>query len=723
MLFSSQGPGEQSWAAIGGALGRVEGYNLRGIIPLRNLVSDETGLDDDLSQESPEKRLFFLVEYTRGERIMQQGTYSDYAALYVQGGVRLWQDDPAALRDGGKSCWSAPHRSAAPSGRPGLGSRINRMLTFRKRDPLLPTAPVQSGVAPLDPAKLPLISFDNFANRLMGVTSVVWKQPRSATLLADDEPQGTPCRMLLVKRRLLLDCLLFADRTMANPSPLFRGKIEDFFDQSLPPLLSQNRLFRSLFYVEEVKEQSNWEALLRALAPPSVQRVSTVRRLLGDWMPGPPGGWLRGESLARSGVERIAGLLSDSVRQWLASLTVAELDDAARYRLVSELNDVLKRPDLYQAQAWPEETLQQEERELLAREPAARTLVESYRLNRLLMEQALPGVFESVRNFRPRIPEDFRQFIAELRKETPLATPERPTEGKDIIRQGEPADGLYLILQGRVQLKLLAPDQASEPGGSIIFNHLVEDGFLGENCIEAEARNLYQAVALTNCNLLKIDRRALSNVVKDFPDFARKLQWEAARMRRRAEQVLLGRRLPPAEPPLPVAERLVRATNLLLIDMERCTRCDQCVQGCTASHQGHPRFHRANPEFRFGRWELAGACVHCSDAPCLEACPVGAITLIANGSVQVLRDRCISCRKCEPACPFGVIEYHPPLDAADGASAKRTDYVVSHKCDLCLTKDRDPPCVVACPYGAAKRGTPSNFFPGLRSMARFTDAE
>jgi len=709
------------WDPVVEPLEKVKGYKLDGILILKQKVGDEAFLDDDLHQLSPEQRLFFLIEYSRGTVIMQKGTFSDYAALHQQGVVRICTGDLPPETRKEKNCLDVP--------RTWLGRAISRLLSFGRHDKSLPTAPYEGSPEVIQPAKdLPGIACTvsrkgkgltepldrDFVDRLMGVTSVVWKQRRTATLIADNDDKGQPCQMVLIKRKILQNCLLFKGK---QETELYQRKLKDFFKESLPGLLARNRLFRPLFYVEEVKK---WEALLKRLTPTKHdQTVLPAQRVI------------------------IQGL-SSAFRKELGGLEASQLNDDDRDRVVSKLNDFLDRPDLYDAKAWPN-PLPQEEQDLLKKEPKTWPVVETYRLNRLLIEAAFPGEFQSIRNLHPRTTADFEAVARQIWQPTSSAatavdeeanavpgveqvrgttfsmlTPLRLVEGAVIFEEGKPADGLYLILEGRVRLNL------ENSGKQVVFNHLVEDGFFGESCIEkgSDARHLYQAMALTNCTLLKIERPTVLALANQSSDFKNKLVWEAERMRRRANQVRLVHRLPPADlPPPETTAKLMRATNLLVIDMDRCTRCDQCVQACTESHQGQPRFHRANPGFRIDQWEVAGACVHCSDAPCLEACPVGAIIMLENGTVQVLRDRCISCRNCARECPFGVIEYHKPIDTADGASAKPNDYVVANKCDLCLTPERDPPCVVACPYGAAKRGDPSTFFKGLKSTNRFTDPE
>ncbi len=95
------------------------------------------------------------------------------------------------------------------------------------------------------------------------------------------------------------------------------------------------------------------------------------------------------------------------------------------------------------------------------------------------------------------------------------------------------------------------------------------------------------------------------------------------------------------------------------------------------------------------RWLfMSDSCKHCSDAGCLNACPVSALIRTEYGNVVVQQDVCIGCKYCIPACPYGVISF----------SAK-TGTV--HKCTLCNDRIHNglgTACAKACPTGSIMFG-------------------
>jgi len=124
--------------------------------------------------------------------------------------------------------------------------------------------------------------------------------------------------------------------------------------------------------------------------------------------------------------------------------------------------------------------------------------------------------------------------------------------------------------------------------------------------------------------------------------------------------------------------------KVLKIDYEKCTGCRLCELVCAVKHD-----HVSNPmrsRIRVIKWEAEGiyvpmACQQCADAPCVNACPVKALSMNEDlGRVEVDYDVCIGCRTCVSVCPFGGMQY---------ISADKR--VV--KCDLC---DGDPQCVRFC---------------------------
>jgi formate dehydrogenase iron-sulfur subunit len=104
----------------------------------------------------------------------------------------------------------------------------------------------------------------------------------------------------------------------------------------------------------------------------------------------------------------------------------------------------------------------------------------------------------------------------------------------------------------------------------------------------------------------------------------------------------------------------------------------------------------ALPFFNTDRWLMqSDVCKHCANAPCLEACPTGAIIRTEFDTVYVQQDICNGCGYCVVACPFGVI-------ARDELGDR-----MAHKCTLCydrLKDDMEPACAKACPTDSIQFG-------------------
>ncbi len=81
-----------------------------------------------------------------------------------------------------------------------------------------------------------------------------------------------------------------------------------------------------------------------------------------------------------------------------------------------------------------------------------------------------------------------------------------------------------------------------------------------------------------------------------------------------------------------------------------------------------------------GGFRFPVLCMHCSDPPCLKVCPVEAIFRGEDERVMIRHDRCIGCRMCLFACPFGAMRFDEDLGR-------------SFKCDLC---GHAPECVRVC---------------------------
>jgi Fe-S-cluster-containing dehydrogenase component/CRP-like cAMP-binding protein len=154
-----------------------------------------------------------------------------------------------------------------------------------------------------------------------------------------------------------------------------------------------------------------------------------------------------------------------------------------------------------------------------------------------------------------------------------------------------------------------------------------------------------------------------------------------------------------------VERRYINGTATMMIDMDRCTRCDDCVRACASTHDGNPRFLRHGAQV--GRYMIANACMHCQDPVCMIGCPTGAIHRAALEGQLANNDRtCIGCATCANNCPYDNIRMVEVRDTGGTVMLDRTTraaIVKATKCDLCVDQMGGPACQRACPHDALKR--------------------
>lgn len=157
-----------------------------------------------------------------------------------------------------------------------------------------------------------------------------------------------------------------------------------------------------------------------------------------------------------------------------------------------------------------------------------------------------------------------------------------------------------------------------------------------------------------------------------------------------------------------------QARKMLVLDLERCTRCDECTKACADSHPGPKeektsRLLREGP--RFGKFLVATSCRSCLTPYCMDGCPVDSIHRGAKSLEIRVENHCIGCGLCANNCPYESIQMLTLPSAggraADTAGGRRAaDVRVAINCDLCedtTTAAEDPFCVAACPHDAAFR--------------------
>ncbi|HTW66690.1 MAG TPA: cyclic nucleotide-binding domain-containing protein [Bryobacteraceae bacterium] len=303
-----------------------------------------------------------------------------------------------------------------------------------------------------------------------------------------------------------------------------------------------------------------------------------------------------------------------------------------------------------------------------------------------------------------------------------------------VVEEGEAADSFYLIREGfvRVVKKMAGGEQRT-------VAYLKDGAYFGETALLSDQHRNASIVAMGKVEVIQVMKEDFFALVNRDEKFADSLEEEERR--RKVEKPS------PAASPLgfvgEVVERgLIKATSALVIHLNVCTRCGNCVKACAELHDGISRLTRHGMLFEAPQRQAVNllepllvttSCMHCLDPECMIGCPTGAITRDVNGEV-IVQDSCIGCGNCARRCPYGNIsmadarsreelakqrtgapiiggylklwktpENEPMMNEIETNNQKAVVRRIAVKCDLCQDYHYNHGCVHNCPYGAIER--------------------
>lgn len=280
--------------------------------------------------------------------------------------------------------------------------------------------------------------------------------------------------------------------------------------------------------------------------------------------------------------------------------------------------------------------------------------------------------------------------------------PRHVPRGTLVVKQGEPADSLYLIESGQVVI---------EQSGQTIAS-LSEGDLFGEISLLTGEPHRANARTLTTTDLLELPGADFYRLIQQYPALEADLRAMAER-RLKHSAAVRSDTARARDIGLAVNRGLLRATHILVRDPARCPPgCHLCETGCATRH-GHTRLHlNGTPIDRF---DVLETCRQCSvGAECVEACPEDAIERVDTGALRIT-NRCTGCGECVTACPYDAVQSVPRAKHTTGPlwdlfrrlqqrirpTIPLTPTGPTHradKCDLCYGYP-DLACVTACPIG------------------------
>jgi formate dehydrogenase iron-sulfur subunit len=147
--------------------------------------------------------------------------------------------------------------------------------------------------------------------------------------------------------------------------------------------------------------------------------------------------------------------------------------------------------------------------------------------------------------------------------------------------------------------------------------------------------------------------------------------------------------------------------HAFLFDATRCIDCRACMVACSTENNiemDKTRIWVAGIGLKgkfpdLDRASMVYHCMHCDEPDCLSACPVGAYSKRLDGPVVYDHDKCIGCRYCMNACPFGVPHFDYDKGLIEGAFIDKCTF-----CPQRIDVGLEPACVATCPTDALEYG-------------------
>ncbi len=453
-----------------------------------------------------------------------------------------------------------------------------------------------------------------FEGYLFGEMSCLFRTPRSATVVADRD-----CYMIEVLRHIL-DAL--------HRDPVYKTRADTVYLQRVFELqLRKMPLFADLKKEEFEEIRNNVELLsvepgnvvcdeyersdcMYIVRQGLVKVTKSVSHLVSaqdvtDWA-GFARNLKQGEQVPNSPAGKLWAMLSEQARLVLRTPELEKVGPADRSEVLFAVNDVLKQRKMAEAPEFKPITDSEGFENLLPVLPAKKTDWSDTQVrqhNRLLLEALCPT--------------GLRQH--------------RKHAGIETILSYCSANDYF----GEMGLMLNQPRSAT----CIAFSHPNHEGTV--ELVKIPSKTFWKLIKMSPAIRDRVKQEIATRRKQTITKLARPVWEEANQVQFSPKFAELG---------------LIQGQKLMLIDLDRCTRCDECVKACVSTHtDGHSRLFLDGP--RFGKYLVPTACRSCLDPVCMIPCPVASIHRGDNKQI-VIEDWCIGCAACADACPYGSIQMH-----------------------------------------------------------------